>query len=330
MSISNELSKKLSSQNLRKTSEKVIVEAPSSTANLGPGFDAFGLALDLFHDTVTIETSPKREISITVEGIDMKFVPEKPKSNTAGLVASIVMEKAQNSAGIRIFVKKGVPVGKGLGSSASSAAACTLALNKLFGLKLNPEELVELAAQGEVASAGAAHYDNVAAAALGGFVIVTHEPLAVARLKPPDDLELAIAIPKVELPKEKTKMMREILPKVVDFSNVTKNVSQASRFVAGIALSNIGMMGQSMVDSIVEPVRSRNIPMYLSVRKAAMGTGASGVAISGAGPTMLALCDRAKVKTKEVVKAMTEAFEEGGVTCEGYTARPSNGAKIVE
>ena len=86
----------------------------------------------------------------------------------------------------------------------------------MFGLALSSEDLVELVAYGEIASAGAAHFDNVAVAVLGGFVMVSREPLLFANLKPPMDLEVALAIPKVGLPKEKTKTMRKILPRVVD------------------------------------------------------------------------------------------------------------------
>jgi homoserine kinase len=330
MSISNDLSRKLSSNLTTPTTcRKIKAEAPSSTANLGPGFDTFGLALDLFHDTVEIEAVSGRGVTVTVQGVDSELVSKEVKRNTAGLVASIIMETAKSHDGIKISLTKGIPVGKGLGSSASSAVACVLAFNELFRLELNSEELVALAAQGEVASAGTAHYDNVAAAALGGFVIVTHEPLRLARLDPPPNLEVAIAIPKVELPLEKTKMMRDMLPKSIDFHNVISNVSHASLFVAGITLSSIEMMGQAMVDSIVEPIRSRNIPMFRSVKTTAIKAGASGVAISGAGPTMVALCDRTRVNARSVANAMKDAFEAGGVTCEEYSAKPSNGAKIV-
>jgi len=332
MSISNDFSTKLSSKLAGGaiSRRKVKALAPSSTANLGPGFDAFGLALDLFHDTIDIEVVPEHGVSMTVQGVDHELVPGESKKNTAGLVASIILEAAGSREGLKINLIKGIPVGKGLGSSASSAVACVLALNEIFKLKLCSEELVTLAAQGEVASAGTAHYDNVAAATLGGFVIVTRDPLKLARLKPPPDLEVAIAIPKVELPREKTKMMRNILPKSVDFHNVTNNVSRASLFVAGVALSNIEMMGQAMKDSIVEPVRSKNIPLFDSVKIAAIKAGASGVAISGAGPTIVALCNRTKVDTRDVSRAMKDAFGEGGVACEEYAAKTSSGPKVIE
>jgi homoserine kinase len=200
----------------------------------------------------------------------------------------------------------------------------------MFKLELSCEELVALAAQGEVASAGTVHFDNVAAATLGGFVIVSYEPLELAALKPPRDLEVAVAVPDIKLPAKKTKMMRSILPKTVNFRNATSNVSHASLFVAGMALSNIPMIGRAMTDLIVEPVRSKNIPMFASVKMAAIEAGSSGVAISGAGPTVVALCDRTQVNVKHVARAMKDAFEEGGIDCEEYTTKPSDGAKVTE
>jgi homoserine kinase len=308
----------------------VRAEAPSSTANLGPGFDVFGLALDLFHDMVEIELSSEDAVRIMVEGVGHDQVSREVQNNTAGLVAGMVMDAMKNREGINVRLVKGVPVGRGLGSSAASSSACVLALNEMFGLELSPEDLVGLAAYGEVASAGVPHYDNAAAAVLGGFVVVSQEPLRVAHLKPPSNLEVAVAIPKIELPKEKTKNMRRIIPRVVELDHTVSNVAHASLFVAGMALSDIGMIGAAMSDSIVEPVRSRAIPMFASAKTAALETGASGFAISGAGPTVIALCNGIEVNTKDVAKAMKEAFENGGVPCEAYTTKPSGGGAVKE
>jgi homoserine kinase len=309
---------------------KVKAEAPSSTANLGAGFDIFGLALDLFHDTVEIDLLPKGEVTVSVQGVDHDRVAKQAQKNSAGLVACTVLAAMRRRDGLSIKVTKNIPVSKGLGSSASSAVACVLALNEMFSLGLGSKEQVALAGQGEIASAGVAHYDNVAAATLGGFTIVSHEPLELVGLNPPQDLEVAVAVPDIDFPKAKTKMMRSIIPKTVDFHNVTYNVSHASLFIAGIALSNIEMMGRGMTDLIVEPVRSRAIPMFHSVSKAAIDAGASGVAISGAGPTLIALCNRTRVNTKDVANAMKESFEDGDISCQRYTTTSSNGARLID
>ena len=143
----------------------VKVRAPSSTANLGPGFDVFGLALDAFYDEITLSKTSK---SITtnrpwhgVRILTTDNVPKDPQQNTAGLVVKAMKQKFKIKSGIEIKIKKDVPAGFGMGSSAASAAAAALAFNKLFNLKLDNKTLVKCAGIGEKASAGTIHYDNV-------------------------------------------------------------------------------------------------------------------------------------------------------------------------
>ena len=183
----------------------ISVQAPSSTANLGPGFDVFGLALDAFFDVVKI--TKKKEKGITIKTSD--HMPTDPQKNTAGLVAKKMSQKFKIKEGIEIRIKKGVPAGFGMGSSAASAAATAVAFNKLFELNLDSNSLVEFAGMGEKASAGAIHYDNVAASVLGGFVIVKNNPLNVIRIDPPKDLVLCLAIPKLKVPPKKNKGIKK-------------------------------------------------------------------------------------------------------------------------
>ena len=161
----------------------VKVRAPSSTANLGPGFDVFGLALDAFHDEITLTKKPWRGVRI----LTADDIPKDPQQNTAGLVIKSMKQKFKIKSGIEMRIKKGVPAGFGMGSSAASAAAAALACNRLFNLKLDNKTLVKYAGIGEKASAGTIHYDNVAASLLGGFVVVKTKPFDVIRLEPPKD-----------------------------------------------------------------------------------------------------------------------------------------------
>jgi len=177
----------------------VTVKAPSSTANLGPGFDVFGLAVDAFFDEVKL--SKKKEKGIKI--ISKDSIPTNPTNNTAGLVVNTMLKKFKINSGIEIKIKKGVPIGFGLGSSAASAAATAVAFDKLFKLNLDPNSLVEFAGIGEKASAGSVHYDNVAASILGGFVIVRNNPLDIIKIKAPNNLALCVAIPKINVPAKK-------------------------------------------------------------------------------------------------------------------------------
>jgi hypothetical protein len=151
----------------------VTVTAPCTTANLGPGFDVFALALDAFHDTIQIHTSLEESVELEMTGPYSSNVPEDPDLNSAGLVAKDLLSRHKIDAGVKIRVEKGIPVGKGLGSSAASAAATAVGLNSILGLGLTQNENVEMAAQGELASAGAPHADNVAAARNSGGLIET-------------------------------------------------------------------------------------------------------------------------------------------------------------
>ena len=283
--------------------KSVTVHAPCSTANLGPGFDVFGLALDAFYDKVTVTKKGK---GITIVSSD--DIPLKPGQNTAGLVAKEMAKKCKISGGIEITIKKNVPAGFGMGSSAASAAACAIGINKLFNLKLTKNELVSYAGVGEKASAGSIHYDNVAASVIGGFVIVSSNPLNVIPIEAPKDLVLCLAIPEMKVPKKKTKVSRSVIPKSVKFSDSLKNLANATNIVAGFLNKDSRMIGESVIDVIVEPARKHMIPGFDNVKKNALRAGAFGVTISGAGPSVIAFVSK-KQNVKKIGDAMRRGFK---------------------
>jgi homoserine kinase len=301
-------------------SSKVI--SPCSSANLGSGFDTFGLALEAFNDTLTAELMDSG-ITVEVVGLDAEKIPVDLEQNTAGLVAKKLLE--DRKVGAKIRLEKGIPMNMGLGSSGASAAACAVALNNLFNLGLSKNEMVRVAAIGEVASSGASHPDNVAASVFGGFtmVYVSKGQFNVIRLDPPPNLEVALAMPSIETPKNKTAMARAILPKFVPFENAVSNVRNAASVVAGFHLGDVDMIGRGMSDAIVEPARMSLTPSYKAVKKAALDAGASGVAISGAGPAVIAVLDDTEVSASDVAGAMRDAFLGVGVQCEVCCSRPS-------
>jgi len=307
----------------------VRVVAPATTANLGPGFDVFGLALNVFHDLVEVSLKGGA-ITINALGKYASMMPTAPERNTAGVVARLILERAKANTGVEIKIAKEIKPGCGLGSSGASAAAVAVALDHLLEIGYSKMELISLAAQGESASAGFPHADNVAAAILGGFTIIrSYEPLDAISLKVPKNLEVAVAIPEVPMPPKKTEQARSILPDKVPLSKMVHNVGHASTLVAGFAQSDINLIGKGMSDWVVEPVRARLIPGYDRVRRSALDAGAAGVAISGAGPTMIAIVDAEKVNTTDVAEAMKEAFEQEGVKAEAHRAQPTGGVKIL-
>jgi homoserine kinase len=308
----------------------VKVRTPSSTANLGPGFDVFGLALDAYYDEITLSKTNKSTTNKPWHGVRILTtdnIPKDPQQNTAGLVIKSMKQKFKIKSGVEIRIKKGVPAGFGMGSSAASAAAAALAFNKLFNLKLDNKMLVKCAGIGEKASAGTIHYDNVAASLLGGFVIVKTKPLDVIRLEPPKDLILCMAIPKLKVPNKKTKVSRSVIPKTVKLSDLTTNLSNAAGIVSGFLLKDSDLIGRSIQDVIVEPARKHLIPGFSKVKNNALNAGALGVTISGAGPSIIAFCKKSQ-NLKKIEKSMEKGFNSVKVDCDVFACKPSIGPKI--
>lgn len=299
---------------------KITIRAPSSTANLGPGFDTFGLAIDAFYDEITL-TKTKSGVTIITDD----NIPTNPENNTAGLVVKNMKKKLKIKSGVKIQIKKGIPAGFGMGSSAGSAAATAVAFGKLFKIKLNSNQLVEFAGFGEKASAGTIHYDNVAASVLGGFVIVKTNPLNVITIDSPINLRMCIAVPKIDVPKKKTKVSRGVIPKKVKLVDAVLNLSNASAIVAGFMKKDPELIGNSIKDVIVEPARQHMIPGYDKVKQNALKAGAYGVTISGAGPSVIAF-SKSSFDLKKISAAMSKGFKTENIECQTIICKPSKGA----
>jgi len=308
---------------------KIAVKAPSTIANLGPGFDVFGISLDKPFDIVRIEEIDKRQLIIEVKGPYGKGISNDPDENSAGLAATSFLNFSSISSGLRIIVEKQIPPGMGLGSSGASAAAVAYALNELFSTNLDEERLIGIAAHGEKASSGVEHADNVAPAIKGGFVIIkSYTPLEVISLRSPQDLIFCICMPKIQVEPGKTGIARGLIPIAIDMKNVTSNIGNASTLAVGFAIGDSRMIGSGMSDSIVEPARARMIPGYNEVRKLALQAGALGVAICGAGPSMLAITNSAN-NVKQITDAMSAGFSKGGVESESFVAGPGKGVEQI-
>lgn len=299
----------------------VTIKAPSSTANLGPGFDVFGLALNAFYDEVKISKIKESKIKI----ISDDSIPTNPQKNTAGLVAKAMLKEFKIKDGLEIKIKKGVPAGFGVGSSAASAAATAVGIDRLFKLRLNANSLVKFAGIGEKASAGTIHYDNVAASVLGGFVIVRTNPLDVIRIKPPKSLALCIAIPKLNVPAKKTKVSRSVIPSKIKMTDSIENLSNAAAIVTGFLNNDSKLIGTSIIDVIVEPARKHMIPGFDKVKQSALKSGALGVTISGAGPSVIAFATKSS-NLKKIQKSMEKGFSLSGIKCSSVICSPCNGA----
>ena len=315
--------------------KSVTVRAPCSTANLGPGFDVFGMALDAFYDEVTVTKKPK---SFGIKIVSSDDIPLDPKKNTAGIVAINMKKYLKISDGLEIKIKKNVPAGYGMGSSAASAAACAIAIQKLLHPDFIQGRLISFAGSGEKASAGTVHYDNVAASLFGGFVVVDSSSDTgvvgdhIGHWSFPGNIGLrcVIAVPKIKVPKQKTKASRGVLPKNVKFSDAMKNLASAVSIVAQVSTSRAYSFAPYISDQIVEPARKKMIPGFDKVKKNALDAGADACTISGAGPSVIAFVNVENRIMKKVGEAMKKGFKSAKVDCDIVICKPSKGPKIVK
>jgi len=316
--------------------DQIRVEAPASSANLGPGFDVFALALDSPRDGVSLRLgsgTAARSPSVKMAGVTGLKVPRSEAENGACVVCLEMAKLLGVRKEIVVELEKRVPIGLGMGSSGASAAAAAVAMNELLGLGLSSDELIFYAGKGEAVTSGSPHYDNVSASILGGFVVVRGEagerPTAV-KFDPPAGLALCVATPVVSLPSRKTEYARSLLPESVPLGTLVANVANASLMVSGFAKKDIKLIGGGMNDRAVEQARKSMIPGFDRVRSGAMGAGAEGVCISGAGPSMLAMVDKRRSRPKMVLEAMLTAFAQEKVKSSGYVTRVGSGARVVK
>ncbi|ERN07537.1 hypothetical protein AMTRI_Chr10g1610 [Amborella trichopoda] len=295
---------------------EVTAFAPATIANLGPGFDFLGCAVDGMGDSVTLkidpETPPGRLAITSIHGDPKKKLSLNPNFNCAGIAAIATMKMLGiRSCGLSLSLHKGLPLGSGLGSSAASAAAGALAVNHLFGNRLPVSDLVLAGLESEATVSGY-HADNIAPALVGGFVLVqTYAPLTLISLPFPADKDLffVLAAPEFEAP---TKKMRAALPDEITMKDHVANCSQAGALVAGVLQGDARVLGLAMSsDTLVEPRRKGLIPGMAEVKEAAVEAGAYGCTISGAGPTAVAVTDFEE-RGQEIGRAMVEAFLKGG------------------
>ncbi|MCD1296134.1 homoserine kinase [Methanocella sp. CWC-04] len=293
--------------------DHVRVKASATSANLGAGFDVLGIALEDPYDI--IEVRPAKELTIKVEGRGAASIPQEPEKNTAGVVA---LEMGKN---VSIKIKSGIRPGSGLGSSAAPAAGTAVAINELFSMGYTKEELVWIAAKGEKAAAGSIHADNVAPCILGGITVVCGN--YVNSIDVPE-MGIVAILPDIIV---STKVAREVLPKTVPLEEMINNIGKASMLMLGAGKKDPHIIGRSLMETFNEKYRSRFIKGYSDVKDAAMELGAYGVAISGSGPTMIALSPVEKCSS--IADAMRKKFTLHGVDSEAYITCTGKGVQII-
>lgn len=288
---------------MEKNSGKVRVRVPASTANLGPGFDSLGMALNLY---AWIEMGLADTTRIHLIGEQMEGIPAD-KSNLVYKVAQMVFERAGvRHPELEIAMYSDIPLTRGLGSSASAIVGGMAAANALIGSPLPQSELFRMATELEK------HPDNVGAALFGGLVAAfwDGERAEHIRIEPDERLEALVAIPHFQLATEKA---RHVLPRELGMDKAVYNIGHASVLVAALCSGRLDLIAQAMKDALHQSYRAPLVPGLTRILGEATRHGALGVALSGAGPTMLALVDKHSPRKAELERFMKETLLAEGI-----------------
>jgi len=290
----------------------VKVFAPASVANVACGYDILGFALNKPGDEIIARFSETPGLRITkITGGKLPYEVEK---NTAGFAALKLLEYlGETNRGIELEIHKKMPFGSGLGSSAASAAAGVMAINELLRRPLEKRELLPFAVLGEQIADGAYHADNVAPSLLGGFVLIRdNTTLDVHRLPDFKGLHVAVLYPHIEV---LTKDSRAILKDQVSLKQLVQQTGSVGGLVAGMYSGNLGLIKRSLNDAVIEPQRAQLIPGFYDAQEAALNAGALGCSISGAGPSIFALCANSLI-AEEAGVALQKVFHDQQIESE--------------
>ena len=312
---------------LRLMTKKIKVFAPATVANVACGFDVLGFAIDKPGDELVMEITAEKGVVIAdIEG-DGGVLPRDAKKNSATVAIQDYLDFIQADFGCKIWLKKMMPSGSGLGSSAASAVAGVFAINMLCNEKLSKQELMPFLLNAEKAACDAAIADNVAASLFGGFILVrSYEPLDILQIPVPEDLWCAVINPHVIV---LTKEAREILPKDIPLAHSLRQSANVGGMMVGLLRGDYDLIGRSLVDYIAEPYRSKLIPGFYEMKNAAKEAGALGGSISGSGPSVFALCHGKEIAYK-VGDAMKNVMNNLSIGADVYVSKVNNqGPKVL-
>ena len=307
------------------TMNEIKIFCPATIANLNCGFDVMGLCLEGIGDEMIIRKVAEKGIRITkISGADLPIETEK---NVAGVAGLALLNATESEYGFEIEIHKKIKAGSGIGSSSASAAGAVFGINELLGKPFTKNELVYFAMKGEVVASGSEHADNVAPCLLGGFTLVRgYNPLDVIKIESPDELYAVVLHPHIEV---KTSDSRAVLKPEVSLKDAITQWGNLGGLIAGLYTKDYELIGRSLTDVIVEPARKHLIPNFDKVKQAALQNGALGSGISGAGPSIFALC-KGEISAKAVAKSMSDSYQNTGIPFDIHISKVNDeGTKII-
>ncbi|MEW7292010.1 homoserine kinase [Aquimarina sp. 2304DJ70-9] len=305
--------------------KSIKIFAPATVANLSCGFDVLGCCLDNVGDEMVITLVSEPGVKITkIDGADL---PKETHKNVAGVAVEALLEIYGKNVGVHIEIYKKIKAGSGIGSSAASSAGAVWAVNHLLDQPFTANELVKFAMEGEKLASGNAHADNVAPALLGGFTLVrSYNPLDVIKLHTPKDLTMTVIHPQIEV---KTSDSRSVIKHDVSLKQAIQQWGNVGGLIAGLFTEDYSLIGRSLEDVIIEPLRSILIPEFKAVKEAALSKGALGCGISGSGPSIFAL-SKGKETANLVAEAIREVYSKTGLDFDIHVSKiNSQGVKII-
>ena len=299
--------------------KEVRVFSPATVANVACGFDVLGFAIDQPGDEIVARFSSTPGLTIAKITGDDGRLPLDAKKNTAGVSAhALLRHLGKSDVGIELEIHKKMPFGSGLGSSAASAVGGAFVVNHLLGSPLTRHQLLPFVVAGEAAADGAWHADNVGPCLLGGITLIrSNAELDVMNVPIPERLWAAVVHPDIVV---LTKVAREIMPRQIQLETSTQQSGNLGGLLCGFFQSDYALIGRSLHDLIAEPHRQRLIPEFHRAKRAALQAGALGFSISGAGPSVFALCDGEETARK-VAAAVAEVFAAVPIKATPYVSR---------
>ena len=305
--------------------ESIKIFAPATIANVSCGFDVLGLALDTIGDEMIVRKTVQKGIKITK--IVGQNLPLETHKNVAGVAGLAFLAALESDTGFEIEIFKNIKPGSGIGSSAASSAGAVWAMNELLGKPFNTTQLVKFAMEGERLASGVAHADNVAPALFGGFTLVrSTDPLEVVKIHTPDLLYATVIHPQIEV---KTADAREILKSTVLLKDAITQWANVGGLISGLYTEDYDLIGRSLHDTIVEPIRSILIPAFDAVKENALKAGALGCGISGSGPSIFAL-SKGLETAKKVALSMQSVYKNVGIDFDIHVSKINQqGIKIL-